>query len=251
MRRIVVLNSKGGCGKTTVATNLASLYARRGFGTALFDCDVQASAMRWMHLRDEALPTIHDVAAYQPGPMNVTRTWKLRVPPEVDRVVVDSPAGLKNQELAEHVRIVDVILIPVVPSPIDISATADFIRDLLLIGKVRTPQTRIGIIANRVKANTLAIRSLQRFLDRLHIPVVAELRDTQHYLRAAEQGVGVHELEERRASTDRDTWFSLYDWLEGVGGPRLALVPSPEDRAGSQETSAHDRPVAPAHGAIR
>ncbi len=231
MLRIVVLNAKGGCGKTTVATNLASLYARRGFGTALFDCDPQASGMRWLRLRGEELPTIHGVAAYQPGPMNVTRTWMLRVPQETQRVIVDSPAGLKSRELAEHVRNVDVLLVPVVPSPIDIFATADFIRDLLLVGHVRMPQTRIGIVANRTKANTLALDSLRRFLDRLNIPVVAELRDTQHYLRAVEQGLGVHELEERRAAKDREPWQQMLDWIEGQGGAKLALVPAPKTAA--------------------
>jgi len=233
MLRIVVLNAKGGCGKTTVATNLASLYARHGYGTALFDCDAQASSMRWLRQRTAAQPVIHGVAAYQPGPMNVTRTWMLRVPAAAQRVVVDSPGGLKNQELAEHVRNVDVILVPVVPSPIDIFATADFIRDLLLVGKVRAPRTRIGIVANRVKANTLALHTLRRFLDCLHIPVVAELRDTQHYLRAVEHGLGVHELEERRAAKDHPPWLQMLDWIENLGGPRLSLVAAPEAPAAS------------------
>jgi len=225
MMRIVVLNAKGGCGKTTVATNLASLYARQGYGTALFDGDVQASSMRWLRLRDESLPLIHGVAAYQPGPMNATRTWTLRVPSQAQRVIVDSPAGLKHRELAEQVRNVDVILVPVVPSPIDMFATADFVRDLLLVGKVRTPRTRIGIVANRLRAGTVAFRSLERFLERLHIPVVARLRDTQHYLRAVEQGLGVHELDAPRAAPDRAPWQALLDWIEDAGGPRLALVP--------------------------
>jgi chromosome partitioning protein len=229
--RIVVLNSKGGCGKTTVATNIASLYAGRGYGTALFDCDAQASSMRWLRLRDSERPSINGVAAYQTAPSNVTRTWLLRVPERTQRVVVDSPAGLRSRELADHVRNVDVILVPVLPSPIDIFATADFIRDLLLIGKVRTPGTRIGIIANRVRTNTLAFQSLQRFLDCMQIPVVAQLRDTQHYIRAAEQGIGVHELDERRAGKDHTPWLDLVDWIEDTRTPRLALVPSPATRA--------------------
>ncbi len=222
--RIVVVNAKGGCGKTTVATNLASLYARRGYGTALFDCDVQGASMRWLRQRGAELPTIHGVAAYQPGPSNVTRTWLLRVPQQAQRVIVDCPAGLKGPELAEQVRTVDVILVPVAPSPIDIFATADFVRDLLLVGRVRTPHTRIGIVANRVKANTLALDALQRFLDCLKIPVVGELRDTQHYLRAVERGLGVHELDERRAAKDRAAWAAMLEWIEGAQGPRLALV---------------------------
>jgi len=228
MLRILVLNAKGGCGKTTVATNLASLYAKCGYATALFDCDAQSSSLRWLRLRGEEMPVIYGVAAHQQGPMNVTRTWQLRVPTETQRIIVDAPGGLKNHELAAQVQNVDVILVPVVPSPIDTFATADFIRDLLLVGKVRTPETRIGIVANRVKANTLAFRSLQHFLDRLHIPVVAHLRDTQHYLQAVERGVGVHELDAPRALKDRVPWQEMLRWVEGIGSPKFALVPPPK-----------------------
>jgi len=224
MLRIVVMNAKGGCGKTTIATGLASLYARLGFATALFDCDAQGSAMRWLRLRPEPLPVIHGIAAYQSGPTNVTRTWQLRVPPETQRVVVDSPAGLKGQELVEQVRHVDVILVPVVPSPVDTFATADFIRDLMLIGKVRTPYTRIGIVANRLRARTRSLAALERFLARLNIPVVARLRDTQHYVQAMDQGVSIHESRSPRVNEDREAWAALTRWLESQQGPRLTVV---------------------------
>ncbi len=224
MQRIVVMNAKGGCGKTTVASNLASWLSSRGYATALFDCDPQGSAMRWLRLRPPNLPVIHGIAAYQTGPTNVTRTWQLRVPAETQRIVIDSPAGLKGQELVEQVRNVDVIIIPVVPSPIDIFSTADFIRDLMLVGKVRLASTRIGIVATRVKAKTLSLQSLERFLQRLNIPVIARLRDTQHYLHAVEQGVSIHELTSPRARPDKRDWERIVGWIDSQPEPSLTVV---------------------------
>lgn len=226
MIRIAVMNSKGGCGKTTVAMNLASMYALSNRATALFDCDPQGSAMRWLRQRPEELPVIHGIAAYQAGPMNVTRAWQLRVPSETKRVIIDSAAGLKGRELAEQVKNMDVILVPVVPSSIDIFSTADFIRDLMLIGKVQLPYTRIGIVANRIKANTLAFQSLERFLKRLNIPVVARLRDTQHYVQATERGSSVHELTSKRARQDQAPWFEMLQWIESRQERVLTLVES-------------------------
>lgn len=213
-RRIIVINAKGGCGKTTVATNLASAYAAGHLPVALFDHDPQGSSIRWLRRRAAEREPVHGIAAYDRGQANITRSWQLRVPPEIRRMVIDTPAGIKGPELAEHVRGVDAILVPVLPSPIDIQATADFIRDLLLVGKVRTPGVRLGIVANRVRENTLAFRALERFLATLRIPVVARLRDTQNYVHAAEQGVGIHELKSSATQRDLIHWKGLVDWLE-------------------------------------
>ena len=215
MRRILITNAKGGCGKSTLATNLASAYATKGYCTALFDHDEQRSSMRWLRQREATeLPIIHGVDASRNRVQNVTRSWQLRVPDNTERVIIDTPAGLKGSELIQQLTGVDDILIPVVPSPIDIHATADFIRDLLLIGKVRERHIRLGIIANRVRANTLSFRSLERFLKSLDIPVVARLRDTQNYTHAAEQGSGVHEIKSSSKKLDIPHWQALTDWLE-------------------------------------
>lgn len=209
------MNTKGGCGKTTVATNLASLYAQRGLSTALFDFDPQGSSAHWLSLRGEQLPPINGVAAFRTT-MGVTRSWQLRVPPGTQRIVLDTPASMDRIELMERVQDADAILIPVLPSPIDAYATANFIRDLLLVAKLRSDRTRVGIIPNRVRETTLAFQALQRFLDSLSIPVVAQLHDSQFYVQAAENGTGIHELNERRAARHLLAWQQLFTWLEGL-----------------------------------
>lgn len=213
MQRILVLNAKGGCGKTTLATNLASYYADQGRVTALLDYDPQGSSMRWLSLRDSERPAIHGIAAFQRR-RDVTRAFQMRLPVEAERVVMDVPAGIAGLGLVEYVQRVDTILLPVLPSPIDIHAAAHFIQDLLLVGKIRSSGVRLAVVANRVRENTLVFKDLERFLDTLKLPLVATLRDSQNYIRAAEQGLGIHELEKGRTLPDRERWTSLVDWLD-------------------------------------
>lgn len=214
MQRIVVINAKGGCGKTTVSTNLASYYATQGLNTALLDYDPQGSGMRWLRTRPNDAAAIYGVIAHQSAAKAVTMSWHMRLPPETERIVVDTPPGLKGPDLVDQLQGADCILIPVVPSPIDIFATADFIRDLLLVAKVRTNRTKLAIIANRIRQNTLAFQSLERFLKTLSIPVVARLRDSQNYVHASEEGLGVHELKKRPNEAERNHWRDLVTWLE-------------------------------------
>ena len=216
--RISVMNTKGGCGKTTIATNLASYCASRGYGTSLFDYDKQASSSRWVKTRPSSLPPIHCVAAYEPPRVGITRAWQMRVPQETRYVITDTPAGCALVDIEDRVAETDVILIPVLPSSIDIQSTADFIRDLLLVGKARVHNTRLAIVTNRTRIHTRAVEKLERFLNKLDIPVIARIRDTQHYVSAAEQGLGIHELNERDAQRDGETWAELLDWLDNNRG---------------------------------
>ena len=225
MLRISVMNTKGGCGKTTVATNLASYCACQGYATALFDYDKQASATRWLKQRKPGRAPIHGVAAFEPPREGVTRTWQMRVPENTRYIITDTPAGYALIDIEDRVAEADIILIPVLPSFIDIHSTADFIRDLLLVGKARSHNTRLAIVTNRTRIRTKAVEKLERFLQNLDIPVIARIRDTQHYVTAAEQGVGIHELGERDAAKDVESWASLVEWLDETW-PNAGIQPN-------------------------
>jgi chromosome partitioning protein len=208
------MNPKGGCGKTTIATNLASRYAVAGLTPTLFDYDSLGASMRWLRFRGASLPPVHGVAAHAGPQSGVTRSWQLRVPAGTQRIIDDTPAGLERMQIQRRIEGVDAILVPVLPSPMDIGATADFIRDLLLIGKLRARNTRVGIISNRVKSNTRAFEALGRFIATLDIPLVGQVRETQNYVAAAQTGLGVHELARQRDERDVDCWQGILDWLE-------------------------------------
>jgi len=214
LQRITVINGKGGCGKTTVATNLASAYAKLNVNTTLLDFDPQGSSIFWLKSRPPEAPRLHGIEAYRRQSGLVTRSFLLRLPPHTERAIIDTPAGLSGLALVDQLRDTDTILIPVLPSSIDIHVTADFIRDLFLVAKIRPPRTRICIICNRVKPNTLSFRALERFLKALDIPVIASLRETQNYVTSSEQGIGVHELDTKSNQQDIEAWKQVIDWLE-------------------------------------
>jgi chromosome partitioning protein len=217
MQRIVVLNPKGGSGKTTIAINLASYLASRGHTPVLMDLDPQGSSLRWVRKRQRAQAPIHVIAAFEKD-TRTTRAFQLRVPDEATHVIVDTPAALDSHQMPDMTRDADKIIVPVLPSDIDIHACSRCIRDLLLVAKIRREEDRIGVIANRIRRNTLTYQALIRFLHTLGIPIVATIRDSQNYVRAAELGIGVHEMKSYVAQDDVAQWVPLVEWLERPAG---------------------------------
>ena len=227
MQRILVLNPKGGSGKTTVATNLASYFASIGDHPLLTDDDPQGSSTRWLRKRTAEQPIIHGIATFERN-SRVTRAWQMRVPADAGHVVIDTPAAVPAQGMPDLTRNADAIIVPVMPSDIDIHACSKCIADLLLIAKVRRDEHRIGVVANRVKRNTRIYQSLMRFLETLRIPIVATLRDSQNYVRAAELGIGLHEMKPAQAAQDLDDWRPLLAWLKArelARGPSESTPP--------------------------
>jgi chromosome partitioning protein len=227
MQRIVVLNPKGGSGKTTIAINLASYYATRQQSPVLMDFDPQGSSLRWVKKRQPAQPPIHVIPAFEKN-TGTTRAFALRVPGNATHVIIDTPAALDSPRMPDITRDAHKILVPVLPSDIDIHACSKCIRDLLLVAKIRREDDRIGVIANRVRRNTLTYQSLIKFLQTLGIPIVATIRDSQNYVRAAELGIGVHEMKSYIAREDVEQWVPLIDWLsKPASSPAEPAAPEP------------------------
>lgn len=217
MQKILVINSKGGCGKTTIATNLASYFATQNLETALLDFDPQGSSIRWLNQRPKSGPAIYGVhVASRKNNTGVTRSFQMRVPPQTERMIIDAPAGVTGHELIDLIRLVDTIIVPVLPSSIDIHAVTRFIEELLVVGRVRQQGLNVAVIANRVKKNTLTYRALERFLKTLKLPFITTLRDTQNYVHATERGLGIHEMWDKRTDNDKAQWRPLTRWLEDV-----------------------------------
>lgn len=221
MRTILVLNSKGGCGKSTISTNLAAHYALQRYNVALADFDPQGSSLAWLKARPATCAAILGINACRDA---------VRPPREIDVLIMDAPAGVEGADLTALVRRAQTILIPVLPSATDIRAAARFIQNLLLVGRVERKETRLATVANRVPdvgqgATMLArigieslsvrlFRPLERFLQQLRIPMVATLPDSPCYAIADQQGLSVFEIHEQRAALDREQWRQLIDWLD-------------------------------------
>ncbi|MGI9249458.1 MAG: ParA family protein [Woeseiaceae bacterium] len=234
LNRIVILNPKGGCGKSTLATNLAARYSREFPAPAVMDFDQQGSTMAWLERRPQHLPQIYGIAAFK-NSMQATRSWQLRVPSDTATLLVDSPASISHNDLRELTRDATSILVPVLPSSMDIHAASRCIADLLLVAKVDRRDRKLAVVANRTRKNTKSFGVLMRFLDSLGIPIIAVLRDSQNFVHAAEKGVGVCEMQPSRVRQDVEQINNIVRWLDAW----------PERRRDSTATTGTNRqPVA-------
>ena len=221
-QRILVASTKGGCGKTTVATNLCAAYAAQGLTVGLVDNDSQGSGTYWAAQRPADAPPVELAASGKPA---------------ADRVVIDGLGCNSEQETDELVAIADVILLPILPSAIDIRAGERFITALMTRPQFRAAPLPVGVIANRVQPNTPAQARLMHFLSCLNVPVAVTLRDSPLYGDAMGSGLGVADLlDVRAARKERAAWRMLIHWVEeqlpsGGKKPRPLAAGRPSDGA--------------------
>lgn len=212
LRKIAILNPKGGCGKTTLATNLASHFALRGPPPTLIDTDPNGYTTRWLEKRPRNSRKIHGIASSKLS-IHGSRTWQLRIPNETSTVIIDSPADLGRHEINELTHDVDCILIPVLPSAFDIHVTTNFIAELLLLTEFERP---VAVVANRTRQNTNSLATLRRILRNLETPTIAVLRDSQNYVHAADLGLGIYEMPHHSVRKDAAQMDLIINWLDQV-----------------------------------
>ena len=208
MRSILVVNPKGGCGKTTISTNLASYYAVWGVKTVLVDFDPQQSCIQWLKVRNQAgkYERLYGVSGL---------SGKVQVPEGVQRIIYDAPARSVTEKVVELMLRSEAVVIPVLPSPIDMRAAREFVEQLIRKGRLRQNPRLVGLVANRVREHTNIYGHLQNFLVDAELPFVTTLRDTQNYIRAADRGIGIFEMGPAAVDKDLDQWRPLINWIEG------------------------------------
>ena len=146
--------------------------------------------------------------------MQATRSWQLRVPNDTVNLLVDSPASISHDDLRELTRDATSILVPVLPSSMDIHAASRCIADLLLVAKIDRNDKKLAVVANRTRKHTKSFAKLMRFLDSLGIPIIAVMRDSQNFVHAAEEGIGICEMQPSRVRQDVEQIDKIVEWLE-------------------------------------
>ena len=202
MKNILIANSKGGAGKTTLATNLAGYFASQGERVLLSDLDRQLSSTNWVQRRPAELPIIHTFNPRSKAPSI-----------DLDWIITDSPAGFRDEKLTDAVKQADCVIVPIQPSAFDIGATTDFL-DLLAEEKaIRKNKTFVALVGMRVNSRTNAAADLAEFMEQTGFPILTYLRNAQVYATAAGLGASLFDMRPSLVAQDVEQWSPLLDWV--------------------------------------
>ena len=207
MLKVLVASSKGGAGKTTLATNLAAYYAVDGKNTVLVDADRQGSSQRWAEKRAEMPNAVL-------GLSGLRRDWPKHVPEDAECVVVDSAAGIRSGEVGEFLDTVDAVIVPILPSAIDLEAAEPFLAEVAALSPIKRGKVPVALVANRLKPWTNASQQAIDTIKRFPFPIVAELRDTQGYVLASELGKSIFDYNSEVVRSHQEDWSKLLRWLK-------------------------------------
>ncbi len=208
MRSILVVNPKGGSGKTTVATNLAGGLASRGEQVYLWDLDRQQSSLTWLAMRPRHAPVVNRLDRREDeGEPDVGKgRW----------LIIDSPAGFHGKNLSHALKVAQKVLVPIQPSVFDMAATSAFLQAIREEKAVRKNKAFVGILGERVDPRTKAAATLEAFLNQFDLPVLTYLRDSQVYPNAAFNGLSVFDLPPSMTERDIEQWAPVLDWVAGT-----------------------------------
>tara|TARA_B100001769_G_C21997797_1_gene536248 strand:+ start:252 stop:872 length:621 start_codon:yes stop_codon:yes gene_type:complete len=205
MKSIMVINSKGGSGKTTIAVNLAAYCAQHGYDTNLIDLDPQLSSTQWLKERPLNKSSIRGSTKFQKAIKKSKKTV----------IIYDVPAAVYGARLETYIKRADKIVVPVMPSPIDIKAAREFLNNLRSLGPVIRNKIKVGLVANRARANTNIFLELDAYLVREKgLKYITAFRDNTNYIKSATNGLGIFEMGESATAQDREEWKPLIRWLE-------------------------------------
>ena len=207
MLTVLVASSKGGCGKSTLATQLASHWAQQGRRTAIVDADRQGSSFRWAATRPEGVPGVLG--------LDGGRRALHKLPSDTERVLVDTAAGSGERELEPFIEQASVLLVPVLPSAFDLHATLDFLRHLRGIARIKRGKLPVALVGNRLKPWTHASQDAITELEAAApFPLVAQLRDSQAYVLLTALGKGIFDYHSEQVRNQQQDWTPLLRWIK-------------------------------------
>ena len=126
---------------------------------------------------------------------------------------MDTPAALHKRDLNNMIRRAETIIIPVIPSALDMRAVSEFAKEIKAAPAIAGKRAKVAVVGNRVRMQTNIAWQLDEFLINLRFSFPTHLRDSMNYVRAAEKGLGIFDMSRYATMHERDDWVPLLRWL--------------------------------------
>jgi chromosome partitioning protein len=204
-KHVAVINWKGGCGKTTIATHLAVALATSGLDTGVADYDRQATTKLWKRLRPKDAVSVSLV------------DWRKdfgKCPASLQRLIIDCPPSLRTKRVRAIIAESDIAVVPLLPSIFDEMATLRFLERLEAIKSIRKHKKQVLLVANRYRAGRSATQRLEEFLVGEGLVLTARIPERDIYADLARDGLTVFDRTGKRAVEQQQAWFSLVQAVE-------------------------------------
>ena len=147
--------------------------------------------------------------------MYQTQSYHLRIPDNASYIIIDAASLSAERNIDDLIRQSDIIVVPMLPSSIDIRAGSKFIAELLTHRDYRRNPLPVAVVANRTRPKTVAYDKLFNFLQCLDVPTVASFTDATAYTVAAEHGTGIHDVNPTgKMAGELEEWEKLIAWID-------------------------------------
>ena len=189
--KIAIANLKGGCGKSTLSLNLASGLMSRG-STALLDADPQGTLEHWLKASVEGMPSVVNASKDVKQAINTAEN-------DFEFIVVDCPPSLESGHTKQVLQMVDILLIPVLPSPPDLWSSVHMV-DAVKEAQQTNSQLQSYLVRNQVESRSALSKAMKQAIEFCGLPALkSSLSRRASYRWAALEGISVYQFGARGA----------------------------------------------------
>ncbi|WP_061010266.1 ParA family protein [Vibrio sp. CUB2] len=206
-KKVLIMNPKGGVGKSTCAAALLSHLSHLGYKVELVDFDQQRSCHGWAK---NVLPGRSQ--SYPPSLRSFSNiTTTLTVQRDTDFIVIDSPSNFSKEEMARYTYFTNALLLPMSPSPLDLHTSLPFIQEVIESGLLSSRKIALAFVLNRCFTHDNRVKRAFQLLQDFHqYPILGKISDDSHYQEAFfyKQAVPV--------TVDSLLWRQVIEWLKSL-----------------------------------